>query len=73
MAPAVLIGVCPKACGGRGVPSSAGLQSRQGMPARPQVQACSPSNGLSGWFSQTQPQSSHSRHLIKRTGPHRPG
>jgi hypothetical protein len=30
----------------------------------PQRQAWSPSHGRSGWASQTQPQSSHSRHRI---------
>ena len=33
----------------------------QGIPAPPHVQACWPSQGVSGWFSQTQPQSSQTR------------
>jgi hypothetical protein len=46
------------------VPLSAGLQFGQGMPAPPHVQACSPSQGLPGWLSQTQPQSSQSEHFM---------
>ncbi|MGX9429604.1 MULTISPECIES: hypothetical protein [Bradyrhizobium] len=45
-----------------GVFSSLGLQAGQGMPAPPQVQACSPSHGLAGWFSQTQRQLSQRAH-----------
>jgi hypothetical protein len=36
-------------------------------PAPSQVQACSPWKGLSGWASQTQPQSSHTAHFIRLT------
>ena len=35
-----------------------GCNSGHGIPAPPQVQACSPSHGLSGWLSHTHPQSS---------------
>jgi hypothetical protein len=59
-----------KPSGGLGaVASSAGLQFGQGIPAPPQVQACSPSLGLSGWFSHTQPQSWQIAHSIQRPIP----
>ena len=41
-----------------GVSSSPGLHFGQGIPAPPHEHACAPVHGLSGWFSQTQPQSS---------------
>ncbi|TWB62931.1 hypothetical protein FBZ94_103631 [Bradyrhizobium sacchari] len=45
-----------KPSGMRDVSPSAGtLQTGQGAPAPPQLQACGPSQGRSGWFSQTQP------------------
>jgi hypothetical protein len=34
------------------------------MPAPPQLQACGPSQGWSGWLSHTQPVSSQQRHFI---------
>jgi hypothetical protein len=34
------------------------------MPAPPQLQPCGPVNGWSGWFSQTQPVSSQTRHFV---------
>jgi hypothetical protein len=37
------------------VPSFGALHRGQAAPAPPHVQACSPSHGLSGGFSQTQP------------------
>ena len=37
------------------LPCSVTLQPGHGIPAPPHGQACSPSQGLSGWFSQTQP------------------
>jgi hypothetical protein len=52
-----------------GVPSSAALQSGQGIPDPPQVQARSPSHGFSGCFSHTQPQPSHREHFIQRRIP----
>ena len=49
----------------RGVSSFTGkLHCGQGAPAAPQVQACSPSHGRAGWFSHTQPQSSHREHFM---------
>jgi hypothetical protein len=43
---------------------SLGLHQGQGAPAAPHVQACSPSHGLPGCSSQTQPQSSQSKHFM---------
>jgi hypothetical protein len=40
------------------------LQLRQGAPAPPQPQACSPSHGRSGWPSHTHPESSHTEHFF---------
>jgi len=54
-----------KPSGSRGTSSSLLiLQLRQGMPAPPHGQACSPSQGLSGWFSHTHPQPSQSKHFM---------
>jgi hypothetical protein len=40
--------------GGRGdCLRSVGLHFGQGIPAPPQLQACSPAQGVSGWFSHT--------------------
>ena len=50
-------------------PSLVELQTGQGAPAAPQGQACWPSQGLSGWTSQTHPQSSQSEHFIIETRP----
>jgi hypothetical protein len=44
--------------------SSPALQRGQGAPAAPQVQACSPSQGLSGWLSHIHPQSWQSEHFM---------
>jgi hypothetical protein len=41
----------------------------QGAPAAPQVQACSPCHGRSGWLSHTQPQSSQSEYFISASNP----
>jgi hypothetical protein len=38
--------------------------SDRARPAPPQVQACSPSHGRSGWLSHTQPQSSQTEHFM---------
>jgi hypothetical protein len=43
--------------------ASRSLVALQGAPAPPQLQARSPSHGISGWFSQTQPLSSHRAHF----------
>jgi hypothetical protein len=48
--------------------SSVVLQSGHGAPAAPQGQARGPCHGRSGWFSQTQPQSSQREHVV-RTDP----
>jgi hypothetical protein len=48
--------------------SSVVLQSGHGAPAAPQGQARGPCHGRSGWFSQTQPQSSQREHVM-RTDP----
>jgi len=65
MAPAFLSVSFLKPSGSRGTSSSPLiLQLRQGMPALPQGQACSPSQGLSGWFSHTHPQPSQSKHFM---------
>jgi hypothetical protein len=40
------------------------LHIGQGAPAPPQGQACGPSHGSVGWFSQIQPVSSQRRHFI---------
>jgi len=53
-----------KPFGARGAVSSL-LHRGHGAPAPPQEQARSPWNGLSGWFSQTQPQSSQKAHVIR--------
>jgi hypothetical protein len=45
---------------------SARLQFGQGAPAPPQLQACGPCLGRSGWFSQTQPQLSQGKHMAHR-------
>ncbi|MET4520263.1 hypothetical protein ABIB81_009627, partial [Bradyrhizobium sp. I1.7.5] len=62
-----------KPSGMRGTsPSPAALQAGQGAPAPPQVQARGPSQGRSGWFSQTQPRSSRAFHRAssrRRDGP----
>jgi hypothetical protein len=56
-----------KPSGKRGALSFSGtLHQGQGAPAPPQVQACSPSHGRSGWLSQIQSQSSHREHFIQR-------
>jgi hypothetical protein len=48
---------------------SARLQLGQGMPAPPHTQACGPCQGLSGGFSQTQPQSSQRGQLVMNLEP----
>jgi hypothetical protein len=54
-----------KPSGMRGTsPSPAALQAGQGAPAPPQLQARGPSQGRSGWFSQTQPRSSQLTHVV---------
>src|SRR5438477_7506721 len=40
------------------------IAGRHGAPAPPQLHACGPVHGWSGWFSQTQPVSSQSRHFM---------
>ncbi len=51
--------------GGRGGCSrSLGLHLGQGIPAPPQPKPCSPSQGLSEWFSHNQPVSSQRAHFI---------
>src|SRR5262249_37935805 len=53
-----------KPFGSRGGSSALdGLHLGQSMPAPPHWQAYGPSNGWSGWFSQTVPLSSRSRHI----------
>jgi hypothetical protein len=56
---------CLSPFGSRGGSSSLdGLHFGHGMPAPPHWQACGPSHGWSGWFSQTQPVSSQQKHFI---------
>jgi hypothetical protein len=65
MTPALLSTSVLKPFGARGsVSSSLALHCGHGIPAPPQVQARSLSNGLSGWASQTHPQSSQTEHFM---------
>jgi hypothetical protein len=75
MPPALLSNSIRIPAGGRGgLSRSLGLQRTQGIPTAPQPQAWLPSQGRSGWRSQTQPQSLQRAHLIvMRTAPRRPG
>jgi hypothetical protein len=63
MAPSLLVDFGFEALRGRGS-SSFALHRGHGSPAPPLVQARSPWNGLSEWFSQTQPQSSQTKHFM---------